>query len=109
MVSGRCSDRSSNSRTPGITFSFAARQLLSEQLQIEVEKCRHVFLGEWLSIFRQNLMRDAGVSSAGDLHALQIAAGEPLGRRQLNGPGPRRTRADEGAVNIPEEETIFFH
>ena len=52
-------------------------------------------------------MRDAGVCPSGDLHSLQVAA-EPLDRRQLNRPVSSRPRADERAVNVPEEEAFFY-
>ena len=51
-------------------------------------------------------MRDAGIGPPGDFHALQIPA-ELLRGRQLDRPMPRRTRADEGAVNIPKQETLW--
>src|ERR1700730_4371338 len=59
-------------------------------------------------MFPENLMRDAGICPSGNLHSLQIAgASESLGRRQHNGPLPGCPRADEGAVNIPKEQTLL--
>lgn len=87
---------------------LAAWQLLSEQFKIEIEDRFHACLRNRLIKFPENLMRDPGICSAGDLDPLQIPA-ESLGRRQLDRAIPRRPGADEGAVNIPEQETLFFN
>jgi hypothetical protein len=92
----------------GQHLSLAAWQLLRKEFEIEIEERIHAFLGDRLSIFRENLMRDARVCPPGDLDALQVAA-ESLGRRPLDRAIPRRTGANEGAVNIPEQETFFFN
>jgi len=86
--------------------SLAAWQLQREQFKVEVEKGFHAFLRNRLTKFRENLMRDAAIGSPGDLYILQIAA-KSLCRRQLDRAIPRRTGADEGAVDVPKQEAFL--
>jgi hypothetical protein len=59
---------------------------------------------------RENLVRDAGIRPSRDFHSLQIAAcTEALDCRQQNRAVPGRARADKCAVDVPKEETLFFH